>query len=38
MIDSQQMDLIKRVQESNSIPSEIAFMKDGKIVLKKDET
>ena len=36
MVDSQQMELIKRVQESNSVPSEIAFMKDGKIVIKKD--
>lgn len=36
MIDTQQQELIKRVQETNSIPSEVAFMKDGTIVLKVD--
>jgi hypothetical protein len=36
MIDSQQQDLIKRVHETNSVPSEVAFMRDGTIVLKVD--
>ena len=36
MIDTQQLELIKRVKESNSVPSEVAFMKDGTVVLKVD--
>lgn len=36
MVDSQQSELIKRVQETSSVPSEITFMKDGTIVLKVD--
>ncbi len=37
MLDTQQLDLIKRVEESGSIPSEITFMKSGKIYLKIDK-
>jgi hypothetical protein len=34
MVDRQQLDIIKRVMDSNSIPTEITFMKEGNIVLK----
>jgi len=37
MIDSQQLELIKRVQEGGAAPSEVAFMKDGTIMLKMDK-
>lgn len=37
MIDSQQLDLIKQIEEGRPIPSEITFMKNGKIVLKIDK-
>jgi hypothetical protein len=33
-IDSQQQELIKRVAETNTIPNEICFMKNGTIMLK----
>lgn len=36
MIDSQQQEIIKRVTENGTEPSEVAFMKDGTIVLKSD--
>lgn len=36
MLDSNQFDLIKRIKETNSMPSEVTFMKDGSIVLKID--
>ena len=34
MIDSQQLDLIKRIDTHQAIPTEITFMKDGTIVIK----
>jgi hypothetical protein len=36
MIDKEQLELIKRVSENNSIPSEVSFLKDGTIMLKVD--
>lgn len=37
MIDSQQSDLIKTIKEKGSIPTEIIFLKNGKIVFKIDK-
>ena len=34
MVDEEQKAVIRRVQESNSVPSEVSFMKNGTIVLK----